>query len=83
MASLMEKTFRIQLTKRELGTLRRLVVAEYHQDRRNIRYEKNRLKHGEADSRIYPISEQEKHLRETARLLKKISRHFNEKWFIR
>jgi len=63
--------------------LRRLVVAEYHQDRRNIRYEKERLKHGKPDSRTYPISEQEKHLKETAKLLKKLNRHFSEKWFIR
>lgn len=79
----MEKTFRIQLTEKELWALRRLVVAEYHQDRRNIRYEKNCLKRGDPDSQIYPISEQEKHLKETAKLLKKLSRHVNEKWFIR
>ena len=79
----MDKTFRIQLTEKELWILRNLLAGQYHCDRRNIRYEKNRLKRGDPESRIYPISEQEKHLKETAKLLKKLSRHVDEKWFIR
>jgi len=83
MATLMEKTFRIQLTEKEIRTLRNLLAEQYHCDRRNIRYDKERVKHGEPESRFYTVSEQEKHLKETAKLLKKLSRHVDEKWFIR
>ena len=79
----MEKTFRIQLNEKELWTLRNLLAGHYHCDRRNLLYEKRRMEAGQSESRVYPISEREKHLKQDAKLLKKLSRYVNEKWFIR
>lgn len=78
----MNKTFRVQLTELELRTLRNLLAYQYHCDRRNVCYKKKRMAKGESDSRMYPIAEQEKHLKQKVRLLKKLARHLKDvKWF--
>jgi len=80
---LREKKFRIVLSEIELRILRNLLADKYHCDRRNLRYEKKRIEEGDPDSRFYPVDEQEKHLKETAKLLRKLSRPLKWKWFIR
>jgi hypothetical protein len=78
------KKFRIQLTESEVWWIRNLLVEEYHRERSNIRWEKKRIAKGvDRDSIAYPIKEREKHLKQKGRLLKKLSRYHNEKWFIR
>ena len=83
----MEKTlrrkFRIQLSGKELWQLRNLLAGKYHCDRRNIYWRKKRIARGETDSRVYPVALMEKHLKEKKRLLKKLSRYLNVKWFER
>lgn len=78
-----EKKFRIVLTELELCWLRNLLAQQYHYDRRDIRYEKERIKNERPDSQIYLVNEQEKHLKQTAKLLRKLSRPLKIKWFIR
>ena len=78
----MEKV-RIQFTKQELWLIRNLLVSSYHQDRNNVRWEKNRIARGQPESRTYLIKEQEKHLKTKRRLVKKVARYLDEKWFIR
>jgi len=77
------ETVRIQFTKQELWLIRNLLVLSYHQDRNNVRYEKNRIVRGQPESKGYPIKEQEKHLKTKRRLVKKVARYLDEKWFIR
>jgi len=78
------KKFRIQLTQNEVWWIRNALVSEYHRERSNIRWERMRIVKGiDQDSRAYPIKEREKHLKQLGRLLKKLSRYYNEKWFIR
>jgi hypothetical protein len=75
--------FRIQLNDWELRTLRNLLAERYNQDKRNIRWDKKRIKVGQSDDRIFPIAEQEKFLRMKAKLLRKLCRHLkDEKWFL-
>lgn len=79
----MEK-FRIQVTQEEVWQIRNILVSEYHRDRANIRYDRQRIAKGiERDTIMYPLEEREKHLRQLGRLLKKLSRYHTEKWFIR
>jgi len=75
------KKHRIQLSGRELLKLRILLVGKYHCDRRNIYWEKQRIVHGNSDSRAYPIALRKKHLEETKKLLRKLSRRLDIKWF--
>lgn len=81
MARTMEKTFRIQLQEQEVRRLRNLLAGEYHRDRRNLRWAKERIKRGEPESRIYTIANREKHLAFQKHLLKKLSRYVGIKWF--
>ena len=77
------KKFRIQLTEMEVCWIRNSLTNEYHSNRANIRWEKRRIARGNPESHIYPIKEQEKHLKQLGHLLKKLSHYHNEKWFIR
>lgn len=80
----LSKRVRIQFNKREVWILRNLLADCYHHDRRNLRWEKKRIARGQPDSRAYPVARQEKHLNETRRLLKKLSKAVGEKqWFVR
>lgn len=79
----MEK-FRIQVTQEEVWQIRNTLVSQYHCDRANIRYHRQKIAKGiERDSIMYPLEEREKHLKKLVRLLKKLSRYHTEKWFIR
>lgn len=75
------KKHRIQLSGYELWQLRNLLAQKYHSDRRNILWTKQRIAHGEADIRSYPITLRQKHLKETKKLLRKLSRRLDVKWF--
>jgi len=77
------KKIRIQFTELEVWKLRNLLAERYHRDRRNLRWDKEGIKHGKPDSRAYPVALQEKHLNKTRRLLKKLSKAVGEKqWFV-
>ena len=79
MDNLNEKV-RIQLSQKELRILRNLLAIDYYNSKRNIRWEKERIATGEPDSRVYPITLREKHLKFTRHLLKKLSKHVGIKW---
>lgn len=72
------KTFRPRLSEWELKTFRRMVDDDYRLMRRNLRYQRHR-KHR---SNVYPIEEQEKHLKKMGRLLKKLNRLLNGRYAI-
>ena len=75
------KVYRPRFNEWELKTFRRMVDDEYRRDRRNVRYEKRRVKASHSD-KIYPLSEQETHLKKLGRLLRKLNHLLTGKYAI-
>ena len=76
----LDKKVRVQFTIIELRIIRNALVNDYHRDRRNLRYKKNAVAHGEPDSRFYAIEPRERNLKFLRRLLKKVSKYTGIKW---
>lgn len=64
---------RPRLNTWEISILRNMLDDQLRIDRRNIGYEKKRIARGEPDSRIYPLAEQQRYLRKTNRLRRKLN----------
>jgi hypothetical protein len=75
--------FTIRLSHFELRVIRDLVAKEYNNNRSNIRFDKERIRAGGLDGKLVPIADREEFLKKEAKLLKKLSRYFDMKWFVR
>jgi hypothetical protein len=76
----LNRKIRVQLTEWEIKRLRNLLAQEYHYDRRNFLIERRRIKNGQKDNVVYSTKEQGEQLKKCRRLLKKLSKHVNERW---
>jgi len=63
---------RPRLTEWEAATLLGLLNTDLKYERRNIKCQRQRINNGELESRIFPLSEQQKYLRKKYRLRNKL-----------